>query len=108
MWAEREKEFRIKKILFSRLNFKNLIQDQVLLLYNSTKKVLRIFTDMLSSNSKNSTFNEIFNQIKQILVKANRENVILRDVFKGNIKNFKIVGFNDPSFRNLSNGSSQG
>ena len=69
--------------------------------------MLRIFTDMLSSNSKNSTFNEIFNQIKQILVKANRENVILRDVWC-NIKNFKIVGFNDPSFRNLSSGSSQG
>ena len=62
---------------------------------------------MLSSNSKNATVNEII-QANKILEKAKRENVFLRFSLRGNIKNFIIMGFNDASFGNLWDGSSQG
>ena len=62
---------------------------------------------MLSSNGKNATVNEII-QANKILEKAKRENVFLRFNLRGNIKNFIIMGFNDASFGNLWDGSSQG
>ena len=62
---------------------------------------------MLSSNSKNTTVNEII-QANKILEKAKRENVFLRFSLKGNVKNFIIIGFNDASLGNLWDDSSQG
>ena len=62
---------------------------------------------MLSSNRKNATVNEII-QANKILEKARREHVFLRFSLRGNIKNFTIIGFNDASFGNLWDGSSQG
>ena len=62
---------------------------------------------MLSSNSKNATANKII-WANKILEKAKREFVILRFGLRGNIKNIKIIGFNEASFDNPSDGSSQG
>ena len=47
-------------------------------------------------------------QANKILEKAKGENVILRLGLKSNINNFKIIGFNDAYFGNLSDRSSQG
>ena len=81
--------------------------DQLRWITGQTRPDLAFETCMLSSNSKNTTVNEII-QANNILEKATRENLILRFGLTGNIKNFKIIGFNDASFGNLSDGSSQG
>ena len=70
-----------------------------------TRPDLVLETCILSSNGENAAVNEIV-QANKILLKTKRENVILRFDLKGNVKNFKIAGFNDASFENLPDNSS--
>ena len=72
-----------------------------------TRPDLALETCMLSSHNKHATVNEII-QANKILEKAKTKNVILRFGLKGNIKNYRTIGFNEVSFGNLSGDSSQG
>ena len=76
-------------------------------LITSQKRLdLAFETCMLSRSSQNSTVNKI-TKANKTFDKTKRENVILRFGFKGNIKNFKTIRFNEASSGNLSNGSLQ-